>query len=727
MAQPSKEKNFLNLGGNDADVTAIPGVGTNEPIVPQTPPATADTKAPTSNTSNTSKEFLDVLDTKPEYEQPTDTSSGASAAKGTQYSWDTQAIDAAQNQYQQDALKAKQDALANRQTIEQNALQYQQQADMMKYANNQNAEKVGWTGGYVLDQNRQMEYLKASIQAQMYGAMELQRYGYDSALSAARLSYDLNQKQFAHQYYQDAVNVAISEAQLTGTYFSAETRDMMSQLNVAEQELGDLKNLSLEEINEKISTGDLVLSAEQSKALEVKRAITDWYKANDVSTVGIKTLSAWETEQNMIRQWANEQWEMYQAAKDAAQHTIDTDVNSFIMLDDQGKPIYEGGETPVGSWKTMSGSDIINYIANEDGSLNSYRQQQFFSYIDSQYPGQISAGFAKYCETNGVTPEEYPDKMIEYLTTSDVLGTFLNNKFSSVSSEEATKLFENLNGYTMDVELPDGTIYMYTLECTTNNSFGTNTGTKSDSSDSDVVISDKPILDKTYTEAEGPKLVEDLYKDKEFEKLMTILGQINWEADPSSWFEDVNSPGAQLLKSVPIGNLAENIVSLFKSGKYKKFGEELNKIKSNIIFELGEENYKILGATYNKYLSLSDRDKALLTAKEKEMYEGISAFMTGMTNLDNAITQCTKNDTNIVTNGWGYVKDTWSKVGDQWSNMNNLTDFFAAGTQTAGALVETVIGGVTGTVKWAGEGVVEVGKSIGKGIGKAWKWATNLW
>lgn len=725
MAQPSKEKNFVNLGGNGVDVTSIPGVGTNEPIVqPETPKVTEP--APNAGTSNASKEFLDVLDTKPEYEQPTDTSSGASAAKGTQYSWDTQAIDAAQNQYQQDALKAKQDALANRQTIEQNALQYQQQADMMKYANNQNAEKVGWTGGYVLDQNRQMEYLKASIQAQMYGAMELQRYGYDSALSAARLSYDLNQKQFAHQYYQDAVNVAISEAQLTGTYFSAETRDMMSQLNVAEQELGDLKDLSLEEINEKISTGDLVLSAEQSKALEVKRAITDWYKANDVSTVGIKTLSAWETEQNMIRQWANEQWEMYQAAKDAAQHTIDTDVNSFIMLDDQGKPIYEGGETPTGSWQTMSGSDIINYIANEDGSLNSYRQQQFFSYIDSQYPGQISTGFSKYCETNGVTPEEYPDKMKEYLATSDVLSSFLTNKFGSVSSEEAIKLFENLNGYTMDVELPDGTVYMYRLECTTNNSFGSGNGTKDDK-DKPLNPTNKPILEKTYTEAEGDKLVEDLYKDKEFEKLMGILGQIDWEADPSSWFEDVNSPGAQLLKATPAGGLVENIVSLFKGGKFKQFGDELNKIKSSIVYELGEENYKILGATYNKYLSLSDRDKALLPNKQREMYEGISAFMTGMTNLDNAITQCKNNDTNIITNGWGYVKDTWAKTGEHWSNVNGLTDFGAALSSTVDSVLETVVGGVTGTIKWAGEGVVEVGKSIGKGVGKAWNWVTNLW
>ena len=161
------------LGTNDLDTTGGTGGGDN-------------------NSGNAYYDVINANSQKPEY-KPTgkdgingDASAGAGAAKDTQYSWDKKGTDQAQNQYQQDALKAKQDALANRQTIEQNALQYQQQADMMQYANNQNAEKVGWTGGYVLDQNRQMEYLKASIQAQMYGAMELQKYGYDSALAAAR-------------------------------------------------------------------------------------------------------------------------------------------------------------------------------------------------------------------------------------------------------------------------------------------------------------------------------------------------------------------------------------------------------------------------------------------------------------------------------------------------------------------------------------------------------------
>ena len=321
----------------------------------------------------------------PGYQAPEDTSAGSQAANGTMYSWNKQGLDAAQNQYNQEVLKAKQDALANRQVQEQNALQYQQQADMMKYANNQDAEKVGWTGGYVLDQNRQMEYLKASIQAQMYGAMELQKYGYDSALAAARLSYDLNQKEFAHKYYQDAVNVAITEAQITGTYFSAETRDMMSQLNAADQELGlydeSGKALSLDKINEGIKDGSIILTPEQERALVVKSNIEKWYAANEVSPTGIQTLAAWEAEQSMAQAWADKQWQMYQAAIDAANNKDAEDVNTFVMYDEKGNPIYNGNNVELGNFRNMTAEEIINYY----NSTSSTGKEQVYGYIDNLF------------------------------------------------------------------------------------------------------------------------------------------------------------------------------------------------------------------------------------------------------------------------------------------------------------------------------------------------------
>ena len=373
-------------------LTVIPGLPTPGSVsIPNINPGSTGTGSTGTGSTGTgstgtgstdvSKDIINAMGTKPEYIKSEDTSSGASAAKDTMYSWDKQGADKAQNQYQQDVLKAKQDALANRQTIEQNALQYQQQSDMMKYANNQNAEKVGWTGGYVLDQNRQMEYLKSSIQAQMYGAMELQKYGYDSALAAARLSYDLNQKEFAHKYYQDAVNVAVTEAQLTGTYFSAETRDMMSQYAAADQELGDLKDKTIEEIEEGITNGTISLSAEQERAFEIKKNINAWYNANDVDTTGVKTLAAWQAEQAMAQEWANTQWEMYQAAYSAADNKVQENASSFIAFDSEGNPIYDGTSVKVNDFSTMTTQEIIDYANNTNGK----GKEQVYGYIDNSF------------------------------------------------------------------------------------------------------------------------------------------------------------------------------------------------------------------------------------------------------------------------------------------------------------------------------------------------------
>lgn len=445
IAEQTGLTNILGLPNPGSVPTPTPESTSTRPPHPPRPPKTEGAGNNTDNSTKPSSEnaYYDIVNAmgqKPEMLQSTDKSAGAGAANGTQYSWDKMGTDQAQNQYQQEALKAKQDALANRQTIEQNALAYQQQADMMQYANNQNAEKVGWTGGYVLDQNRQMEYLKSSIQAQMYGAMELQKYGYDSALAAARLSYDLNQKEFAHKYYQDAVNVAITEAQITGTYFSAETRDMMSQLNMADQEIGmydkEGKTLTLEAIDEKIKSGEFIPTAEQSRALEVRRNIESWYSANGVSTTGIKTLAAWESEQAMAQQWAMNQWEMYQAALASAENKDAESATVFIAYDEKGNPIYNGTSVKTLDFRTMTAEQIKEYA----NSTNQVGKEQVYGYVDGTFESII----------------------LDYISTTDQTTNADGSKSAVIKADElisklegATKVSELaslLGGYTYSTE-----------------------------------------------------------------------------------------------------------------------------------------------------------------------------------------------------------------------------------------------------------------------------------
>lgn len=433
---PIQNSSVPGAAGGAMTSTKAPASDTYTPdnVIPETTPSEADTPStggigngvgtgsggtgiaggtgsnkPSSVTETPKNNY--VPSAPPEYEKFRDyeggnTGTGIESALGTQYSWDKEGVKAANIKYQQEVLTAKQQALANRQTIEQNSTQYQQQVDMMKYADNQEAEKVGWTGGYVLDQRRQTEYLKASIQAQMYGAMELQKYGYDSALAAARLSYDLNQQEFAHKYYMDAVSVALQEAETTGTYISAEIRDMSSQYNTATQILNDATSSQ----------------ADRERATQVKQTIDSWFLTNGLSKTGVETFAKWQAEQAIHMQeqsyklevWSaaetakynaanlqfsydnleaqKQQWQaefdrdtkfqetqLKQSAMDAANNLLDSNVSMDFVLDINGEPVYD---EETGSYKTidfskMSPKDVIAYA-----NRNNYTKEQVYGQVD---------------------------------------------------------------------------------------------------------------------------------------------------------------------------------------------------------------------------------------------------------------------------------------------------------------------------------------------------------
>ena len=323
-------------------------------------------------TAEENQAYYDATKTNKEAYSPnsqgyTNTGTGAESALGTKYSWEDKAQKLAGNTYSQKVLEEKQNLLTNRQTMEQNAQQYQTQADMKQYSDNQAADKVGWTGGYVLDQERQQEYLKASIQAQLYGAMELQKYGYDTAMSAARLAYDSNMVQYAQEYYNQAVQNSLNEAQITGTYFSAEVKDMLGQNTIAEQAIKDYESKTEH-------------TEEEDKAYErakkVQGTIRNWFEENHISKAGIKTLEAWNAEQSFELQWSQELWTKYQAALEATKEDV-TAINKFLMLDENGNVVYDGTATKVGNWDTISTADKLAYA-----SQNQATQNQLLSYLE---------------------------------------------------------------------------------------------------------------------------------------------------------------------------------------------------------------------------------------------------------------------------------------------------------------------------------------------------------
>lgn len=400
MAKPLPTTESVNpLTGYDSTKQFLPEDGYPAPedeIIPTTEGSGSPSDNPPTETQNGVAKILgDQEPYSPNDEGKSFTGAGIEANLGENstdqlsYSWEQQGHEKAKAQLGIDTQTVNQNFQTNRQTLATNAVNYQTQADMMQYQNNQNAEKVGWTGGYVLDQNRQMDYLKASIQAQMYGAMELQKYGYDSSLAAARLSYDLNQQEYARQYYQDAVSAALSEAQLTGTYFSAEVKDMMSQLKVAELKQED-QSLSDEE---------------RDQAKHLSEQIESWFSTNGISKQGVKTLAAWQAEQDneLARTQAN--WNMYNAALQAANSEKAKSATAFLRytFDENGRPTIEyntsaGGEIGIIDMYNMPTEKLIAYMnqtytdaaGNKKTAINEMARQQVQSFVNYLYNDAVA-------------------------------------------------------------------------------------------------------------------------------------------------------------------------------------------------------------------------------------------------------------------------------------------------------------------------------------------------
>ena len=347
------------------------------------------------------------------------TGSGIESAIGTEYSWNKQGAEQANTQYQIDVLNAKQQALENRRTIEENSKNYQTDSDMMQYKYNQEAEKVGWTGGYVLDQNRQMDYLKAGIQAQLYGAMELQRYGYDTSLAAARLSYDLNQKEYARKYYESAVNIALQEYPVIGAYISAENRDMLSQSHVAEATIESIKeeypDAFDEEGNLKPDANLGERTSEYQRAQTVSNNIDKWYAENGISKQGRLTYEAMYNELTTRLQETQQEWEKYWTIAKDFNDRYGNSGNIYMKYDENGNPIMNDYDVEKIDFSTESASNAIDYA-----SSGSIPKSQLYGYFNSE----ITKAVTEYINSN---------------TTKDNDGNITSDKTSAEGLQDAIK------------------------------------------------------------------------------------------------------------------------------------------------------------------------------------------------------------------------------------------------------------------------------------------------
>jgi hypothetical protein len=371
------------------------------------------------------------------------------------FKWEAEGKTAAQIAAEQNILKAEQGALTARSKLMEQGEQGQATLDMEKYIRAQSAEKAGWTGGYRLDQNRQMDYLKASIQSSMYNAQEMQRYGFDSQLSAARLAYEQGKQQLALEYYNTAVTQAMNEAQLTGVYFSPEQKDMLTQYNTADS---ILKNAA---------PG----TDEFKRAAQIVNTIDEWFSANGLSKAGTKTLAGIQAS---ITQANAEQSKLTSAIK-----TIEEQADGSVPLkDSNGKYLWNAEGTALVTFnpKTATAKDVYDFysgklvidgktITSGRGILNTTLQNEgrkaintwFTSLSTSQQElssNELAANLVSHLNSQGINPISNYISSIESganaaLNLQDLIGSYGTLKGNMLEVKYTTG-----TGKTITVQFP---------------------------------------------------------------------------------------------------------------------------------------------------------------------------------------------------------------------------------------------------------------------------------
>ena len=255
------------------------------------------------------------------------------ATDDSEYSWNKLAAEMSQTYYDQEANQYRAESIAAKQEIDAAAASAWNNYFAAEYSARQTQDKMGWSGGQKQASDLQVQFLQAESAANMYTQDEMQRYGVESKLSIARMYADANQKALALDYYQDAVNQAVSEANLTGYYVPPEASEMFIQQDAAEKILADPYATA----DAKARANSVIANCEQYYAnLGFERGtrvdnngkvVTEWR--------GIKTLATLQHEETVRNNKVIEQ--LQKQANDIAQQGVNAAWAGVRLAEDQYK------------------------------------------------------------------------------------------------------------------------------------------------------------------------------------------------------------------------------------------------------------------------------------------------------------------------------------------------------------------------------------------------------
>ena len=670
------------------------------------------------------------------------TGSGLDAALGTEYSWDTKAKDRANLDYESAVLESKSNFLQSRQDLETKGLQGQEQIDIQKYSQNQSSEKAGWTGGYILDTERQMAYLKQTIQSQMYGSMELQKYGYDTSLAAARLAYDTNKYDLALEYYNTALSRAVSEAEITGYYVSPETSEMLNEYSIASRILND----------------ETATEEDKQRADRVLASVYEWFEANGISKQGVETYS------HLVEERTHKMSldKLYDYQNDA-QNQISTD--TFVKLDENGNKIY--GETGMETinFSKMNGTALKEYITNPDGTINEQKRDQYYSRLDS-LSYEMENNFASWCKNQGYTDEEgntnitdFKEAFAEYLGSTDLADKLAKeiNRLASDDTEFITQLVDN---WDCDIALPDGSEFTIKMVrsgtgmggSTTTDANGKTTTTTStlNSNLTKIEMPDGSTIESAYMKTQkSADNVMKLLKSENYVNLYNAIAGLNVEnekdidnligqllgggagvaggvAGIATTIAAANAAGGALtagtvaaagasaalsatgwgaLIAVAVDTVITWGKDCFTADDWATKKKALEKVSEGLVASIGKDNLNLLKGAYDEWNKMDQYAKNGLSESKRQMYEEAAKFYKNYATVIEAIEYCSHYDSNIFDSDmFEYTGDIFARIGDRWDDGYQFGD-----------VMGTVVDGAKGILTGAGEICLGI-------VGKGWLW-----
>lgn len=154
-------------------------------------------------------------------------------------SWEHGAAKEAESHYDFEKQKARNEAIRRRQEVMGENQSSMHEYFGTEYQTNQKADKHGWTGGQLMDENTRAKFLQAQLNADVYARDAYVEGEFDSNLAVAREYASLKQKELAEEAYQKAQQNALARFELSGHYVSPEAADMLDQYRLAKRNRDD--------------------------------------------------------------------------------------------------------------------------------------------------------------------------------------------------------------------------------------------------------------------------------------------------------------------------------------------------------------------------------------------------------------------------------------------------------------------------------------------------------